>query len=110
MRNKAGVYNERLHWMKRSNTKDNIGQDVASYTHDGYLWANVEPETGRRQDDYGADQAGQNGTIRIRNYPTVSALDRLYRPEWEQTWIIDSIVYGEDEIIVAAHVYESLDV
>ncbi|QEL13876.1 phage head completion protein [Limnoglobus roseus] len=108
--NKAGDYSDRCVWQTRTIGKDATGQDVESFPDGGFLWCSVEPETGRRQDDYGTPQTGENGTIRIRNYPGVSALDRLYRPEWDETWILDTVVYGDDETICAAHTFEALEV
>lgn len=108
--NKAADYSDRCQWLKRSTNKDSTtGQDVESFTANGYLWCAVEPNAGRDQTDYGSRQKGQDGTIRIRNYPAVSALDRLYRPEWGQTWILDSFYYGDNETVCTAHTYEALD-
>ena len=105
----AGQYPDRLQWLKRTTTKDpDTGEDQETFPLNGYLWCSIEPNVGRRQQDYGAEQTGVDGQIRIRNMPAVSALDRLYSAEWDETWILEDIVRGANELIVRCHRFDDL--
>lgn len=105
----AGQYGDRLQWLARSINKNaQTGQDEESFDFVGYLWASVEDMTGRRQRDYGANETGADATIRVRNWPGVSALDRLTRPEWEEAYVIESIAYGDNETICTANKFDDL--
>jgi SPP1 family predicted phage head-tail adaptor len=105
----AGEYQDRLKWLKRTTTKDQYGQDVESFTNNGYLWAAIEVTTGRKSVDHGGEQTGAEATIRVRQYPTLSALDRLESEEWNELWIIDHMRRGDNELIVEAIRYDQLE-
>lgn len=107
--NKAGEYFDRAQWLKRSTTKDAAtGQDVEAFPANGYLWCAVEINSARRQESLGATQTGVTATVRIRNFPTVSALDRLYLPEWAETWILETVRRGDNELFAEAHRFDEL--
>lgn len=110
MSNGAGEYCDRVEWLQRSIEKDTTnGQDKELFTSVGYLWASVELNSGRRQRDYGADQTGADATVRIRNYPAVSALDRLVLGEWNEVWVLENIRRGDNEIIAEANKFDTLE-
>lgn len=109
MAQQAGTYNDRLKWLKRTATKDQYGQDKETFTDHGFLWASIEVTTGRKATEYGGEQSGQEATIRIRQMPSLSALDRLEAPEWGELWIIDHIRRGDNELIVEAVMHDDLD-
>jgi head-tail adaptor len=105
----AGKYDSRLTWKKRTATKNpQNGQDEETFNDNGFLWAGVEADTGRVLRDYGSEQTGADVTIRVRNYPALSALDRLYSSEWNETYIIESIGRGNNELICTAFLYDEL--
>lgn len=108
MSHQGGEYRDRLRWFRRTTRKDSqTGQDIEVFTANGYLWASIESITGRRARDYGADQPGGLSEIRIRQYPAVSALDRLEAVEWREVWILEDIARGDNEIIATAHRYDA---
>lgn len=104
-----GTYDTRFQWLRRSTTKNaQNGQDEETFTGNGYLWGALEQTTGRTSSDYGAEQTGADVEIRVRNYPTLSPLDRLYSAEWDETYILDSIRRANNELVIEAHVYDDL--
>jgi head-tail adaptor len=106
----AGKYAERLTWKRRTTTKNTVnGQDVETFIDNGFLWANIEITSGRKQTDYGAEQHGADATIRVRNWPTLSALDRLYSAEWDELWIIANLRRGDNELVCECVKYDALD-
>jgi head-tail adaptor len=86
------------------------GQEVETFADGSLYWCRIEVESGRRQQDYGAQQTGTDATIYVRNMPELSALDRLYAVEWAETWIIDSIMRGDNEMICDCYRYDELAV
>lgn len=98
--------------MIHSLTRDTVsGEDVLTFTDSGYhLWCDTEETNSRLQTDYGAPQTGADATIRIRNYPDVSAQDRLIDDFFGFVWIIESISYGDNEIIATASRFDDLEV
>ena len=105
----AGNYADRLTWKKRSVTKDNLGQDKETFADNGGLWGDIDLTNGRRQTDYGSSQTGADAVIRIRNWPTLSALDRLYSAEWNELWVIAHLRRGENELVCECVKYDALD-
>jgi head-tail adaptor len=106
----AGQYKDRLTWLKRTVAKNpNNGQDEETFTENGFLWGSVELTTGRKSIDYGAEQTGADATIRLRNYPTVSALDRLELKAEGELWVIDHVRRGDNELICEVMKYDELN-
>lgn len=107
---KAGEYKDRLKWLKRTTTKNpNNGQDEETFTDNGSLWASVELTTGRKAIDYGAEQTGSEATIRIRNFPSVSALDRLELTSEGEWWVIDHVRRGDNELVCDVMKFDELN-
>lgn len=103
----AGEYSNRLQLLQCTRTLDTAtGDKPKTYTAAGYLWAAVDLESASVQSEYGAPRSQSTGTIRLRNYPTVTTSDRLYLAEWEQTYIIDGIRWGDNETICDVHTLE----
>jgi head-tail adaptor len=103
----AGQYKDRLTWLKRTVAKNPTnGQDEETFTENGFLWGSVELTTGRKATDYGAEQTGADATIRLRNYPTVSALDRLELQTEGELWVIDHVRRGDNELICEVMKYD----
>ncbi|MBX9677422.1 MAG: head-tail adaptor protein [Gemmataceae bacterium] len=108
--NGAGQYADRVTWRKRTITKkpDN-GQDVEQFADNGQLWASIELTGGRKQTDFGATQTGADAVVRVRNMPTLSALDRLYSAEWGELWVIDHVRRGDNELVCECVKFDALD-
>ena len=107
---KAGEYGERMQRLVRSITKDGVtGQDKEHFTPSELLWCKIDVGSGRQQRDYGGEQTGATGTIAVRNYYPVSALDRLVALQWGETWIIQTVHRGDNEMICECYRYDSLD-
>jgi head-tail adaptor len=105
----AGQYPTRLRRLVRSTSKDAAnGQDEETFTPGAYYWCRVEMPNGRRQRDYGAIQTGADVTVFVRNYPTLTALDRL--TDGNTTLILESVRAGENEWICEANYFDDLDV
>lgn len=105
----AGQYPDRLQRLVRSVTKDpNNGQEEETFTAGDYYWCRLEYPTGRRQRQYGAEQTGADVTIFVRNYPTLTALDRL--TDGTTTFILDNIRPGDNELIADGYLFDALEV
>jgi head-tail adaptor len=105
----AGDYYDRATRLIRSVSKNaQNGQEEETFTEGNTFWCRIDYANSRRQKDYGADQTGADGTIYIRNYPTLSPLDRLYSQEWGEVWIIESIKRGNNELICECTKYDDL--
>lgn len=108
--NYAGEYYDRATRMIRSVSKNaQNGQEEETFTEGATYWARIEYASGRKQKDLGAVQTGNEGTIYVRNYPTLSPLDRLYAPEYGETWVIETIRKGSNELICEAYLYDDLE-
>jgi head-tail adaptor len=105
----AGNYPDRLRRLVRSVTKNtDNGQDEESFTPGDWYWCRVEVTNGRRQQDYGANQTGADVTITFRNYPTLSALDRM--TDGTTVYELDNIRQGDNELIADGYYYDDLDI
>jgi head-tail adaptor len=106
----AGDYYDRATRLIRSVSKNaQNGQEEEAFAEGNTLWCRIDYATGRKQKDFGADQTGIQGTIYVRNYPTLSPLDRLYAADYGETWIIETIRKGSNELICEAYLYDELE-
>ena len=106
---KAGDYTDRCQRITRSLVKDSTtGQDREVFTPSELLWTKIEVSAGRKQRDYGVEQTGATATISIRGYYPLMATDRLLALQWGETWIIENIHRGENEIICECHRFDAL--
>jgi head-tail adaptor len=87
-------------------TNTSNGQDVESFPSGAAYWCRVDEFNGRKQREYGAQQSGADATIYVRNWPELSALDRL--TDGVDVWVIESIKRGFNELICTANRYDSL--
>jgi head-tail adaptor len=104
----AGGYGDRMTWKKRTTVKNALGEDEEVFADNGFLWSAIDLGSGRNNTDYGAEQTGADAIIRVRNWPGLSALDRLYSAEWDELWIIDNIVRGDNELVCNCVKYDAL--
>lgn len=105
----AGQYPNRLQRLVRSTSKDaTTGQDEETFTPGASYWCRLEIANGRRQRDYGANQTGADVTVYVRNYPTLTAQDRL--TDGTATLILESVRAGENEWICEANYFDDLSV
>lgn len=107
----AGKYPDRLQLRPQSTTRATSGACPESFDDESttYLWCRVEPTTGTRSSDLGGAQTGVDCVVYIRNYPTISAKDRLYWPAEEVTLEIEHIRSGDNEQIAQCSYYDELD-
>lgn len=110
----AGNYVQtRLIWLVPTITTDaTTGEEIQVHARNEdqpYLWASVEELAGRRQTDTGATQTGVDVEIRVRNYPAVNVKDLLKDEYQEYVYRLDSIRNGDDEIVIDAFRYDSLE-
>lgn len=97
----AGIYNMRLLWRSYTETlDDNSGELVITHTDNGYLWCSVVENNGRELTEAGAKITGADCEIRCRNYPPIDVKDLLVDEYYEQTYRINSIYQGDNEMIL----------
>lgn len=105
----AGNYPDRLRLLTQSTTRQTSGACPESFDESStYLWCRVEPTTGTRSSDLGGPQTGVDCVVYIRNYPTISAKDRLYWTAEEVTLEIEHIRSGDNEKIAQCSYYDEL--
>jgi head-tail adaptor len=106
----AGLYSDRLQWLQCERSLDaSTGQMVDRFRENGHLWCSVERDSGQRSRDYGADRPGVAATVRVRNWPSVRAVDRLRDDATGEVWILESLQFGDNELVAEAHAYDDLD-
>ena len=103
----AGIYTDRVQLLARSKTTNNIGEAEETFVPGGYLWCRISEDSSRRATEYGGQQTGIEGTIAIRNFPTVTSLD-LLRDSLNRVWKIEGIRRGDDELICDVYTDDSL--
>ncbi len=100
----AGDYNTRFQWLKCVRTPDNVtGAKPKTFTDNGYLWGSVSWETAQLGNEFGAPRDQVTATIRVRNWPTVVASDRLVDTSTDDTYVLDGVRKGNNELIIDAH-------
>lgn len=105
----AGEYDTPLQRLAQSTAKNATnGQEEETFTPGSWYWCAVEVTNSRRTTDYGSQQTTQEATIRVRNYPTLTALDRLQDGSGT-TWVIDSMYTGDDELVCDCHAWDALE-
>ena len=105
----AGDYSYRLQWLQCSRTADGTtGDRPKTYTLNGYLWSSIELQSATVQNEYGAQRTQASGTIRLRNWPAIQTIDRIYSIEHDQTFVIDGVRKDLDnnETILDVHTLE----
>lgn len=101
----VGDYNRRFVHMVRSTLQESTyGQAKETFTDGSTFWGSLEDLKGSYQQAY-AITTGQMGVrIRIRNWPTVSGLDRLRDKSTGTVYVLNGPPkYGDNELIVEAH-------
>lgn len=101
--NKAADYTSRLKWLKVVRPTDSTyGNKLDTYETNGYLRCAVDESSGQRQTEDGSIQTGARGTIRIRQYPSFTALDLLYDEAFGYVWQVESLYVGNNELVCDA--------
>lgn len=107
MARQAGDYESSLTWLVRSVTKNtSTGQDVETFTDNGILWGSVSSDTAIEANAFGALQSQSTGSIRLRQYPDVKATDRLIYRNFETTYMITGVRWGNNETIAEVILYD----
>lgn len=100
----VGKYDRELVWLKRSIVKNNLGEDVETFTSQGSLWGSVKELAATRQLAYGVQNSSATLEIRLHQWPAVDAKDRLLDSKFNMYLIIDGLVPNSDnETVVYAH-------
>jgi head-tail adaptor len=102
-----GDYDTLFTWLKRTVTKDLTGQDIETFPDNGSLWGSLKYRSGRRVNEFSSTQTGVMVSIRLNNDPPLSALDRLGANG--EVFILETIVPGDDELVIEGHRYDELD-
>jgi hypothetical protein len=100
----AGAYPYRWEWLKCSRTNDGTtGDRPKTYVSQGYLYGTYELDSSTEQNEFGAIRSTVSGTFHIRQYPEISPLDRLYSVAFDETYLVDGVRWGNNEMIVDVH-------
>src|SRR4051812_42193862 len=103
----AGL-NERLrrHVAAKTKNTDN-GEEEITYTPGAYYWCLVEWNNGRRDTRYGAVESGADVIVRVRQFPALSALDRLETADGIMLHL-ESVIPGDNEWVCQASMLDSM--
>lgn len=96
---KAGDYQTRLQWMKRTkSTADGYGDRKATdiYPSQGWLWCAIEDVAANRESRKEGERQVTSANVRLRNYPAIVAGDRL---AGEHVWTVLTVTEGDNETI-----------
>lgn len=105
----AGKYSTSFTFKKASLNKDNTtGQDKYSYADNGTVWGSLDYTNANVEEDYGAKRGKTRATIRLRQYVPITTLDRLFSKQFEETWMIEGIRFGNNETILDVYEYEAI--
>lgn len=110
-KNNAGKYPFRFQLMTCSRTQDiSTGDKPKTYTSAGYLWGSTKLESANVENEYGAVRAVVTGTVRLRNWPTITTLDRLlWTPNsGTLTFVIDGVRadFDANETVLNVHSFD----
>lgn len=107
----AGDYNQPFTWLLRTTTKDSTGnaptgQDVETFTSNGLLWGQMFTDTAVEANAYGSLQTQSTATIRFRQWPTLSAMDRVVHEQFGETYMVTGIRRDGPDTICEAVLYD----
>lgn len=95
---KAGEYNCHIEQLRQTYTRlATTGEELESWEVVGELWAKIEFQSGSRAIELGGMQTGVDAIISVRNFPTVTPLDRFSFDD--QIYLINHIRKGDNELI-----------
>lgn len=91
-----------------SRVKNNTNGDLEeSFSAGAYYWCAVEYAGSTVRDDYDGQQTSQNITVRVRNFPALSALDKFTDEDGKEI-VIESIYKGDNELICECYSYDEV--
>ncbi len=100
----TGKYYRAFTWLARTVTKDTTtGQDKESFSGSTILWGSLSELSATRQLAFGMLNSQAAMVIRLRQYPTVGAGDRLRDRRFGQLLVIDGIMHDENELVCYCH-------
>lgn len=102
----AGDYNRQVDWLQRSEATDtSSGQRVITYSSAGTFWAKIEESNRGFVNEWGAFRSTTTAKITLRQFPSISALDRFQDGLRSHTYLIDSIAINVEtnETICMTH-------
>lgn len=108
MSKQAGQYESSFTWLVRTTTKETTtGQDEETFTSNGILWGSLYSDTAIEADAFGSVQSQSTGTIRFRQYPDLKATDRLVYRNFDTTYLITGVRWGDNETIAECILYDA---
>ena len=100
----SGEYSERFEHLVCVRTTDTTtGDKPKTYTGGSFYWGGIAIDSATEQTEFGAVRPTTLGTITLRNYLNISALDRLRWVQYDQLFVIDGVRYGDNETICDVH-------
>lgn len=105
----AGDYTDRITRYTLSKTKDSRGGAVESYTAGAKWWAKVETPTGSRDSVLRSERNTERATVRIRQRVPVKSGDRLWNPNTNQFWQVESFAASDDETVCDCWLFDGIN-
>ncbi len=98
----AGDYTTRLQRLVYSPIPNtSYGGENINHVPGSFYWCNLERQSGRNSQQYGATLTGAEVVVRVRNYPALTAQDRL--TDGETVIILDTVRRGDNELIAEGY-------
>ena len=94
-------YPDRFNWLIYSRIPDSFG-DVKPgevLADGGPLWGRIDNVDSSTEERLSAKRQTQTATITLSQYVPVKPFDRLFDVEWSETWRIENVRRGNNEMI-----------
>lgn len=101
----AGNYPDRFEWFSVTRpAPDLVGHRAAARdwpgVSQGFLWGVLEDLQPGEETLQGSDKPTVRARVRLRNMPPVKVQDRLRHTEYNETYRIESVTRGDNELIL----------
>ena len=107
----AGNYPSVMAWASHSYaTADSFGAKADQWADTGVrLWADVDAISSNLETVMDDRRATVRATIRVRNYPDVRPKDRLTWLKWAETYQVESVHRGKNEIVCECYLVDGVN-
>jgi hypothetical protein len=107
------MYDQSFTWLKQTTNKNtDNGQEEEVFSNNGTLFGSLVLTNGSEQDEYGALQAISEGEVRLRQFPAITALDRLLHKQFNEVYVIKGVYKNQraNETVLQVKLYENLNI
>lgn len=106
------VYDCPFTWLKRTLTKNpTTGQEEETFSPNGTLWGELKELGANRQLYYGMMNSQATLEVRLQQFPSLDANDRLRELRFNRLLILDglNVDFEQNELVVRCHRITEID-